>query len=102
MLAELAGAAYDVDQAAPHERLSPGEAHLVDPEVLHGDPDQPDDLVVGEHLLARQPVQALGGHAVAAAQVAPVRQRDPQVRRDATEAVGEGAGDHGRKHTAGA
>ena len=49
--------------------------------------DQPDDLVVGEDLLGGQPVQALGRHAVGAAQVAPVGQRDPQVGRDPAVAV---------------
>ena len=49
--------------------------------------DQPDDLVVGEHALVGQPVQALGRHAVGAAQVAAVGQRDPEVGRDPAEAV---------------
>ena len=50
-----------------------------DAETLDADPGQPDHLGVVEHLLVRHPVEALGGHAVGAAQVAPVGERDPQV-----------------------
>ena len=77
----------DVRQPAAQQRLSPGEPDLADAEVLDADPDQADDLVVGERLLGGQPVQALGRHAVAAAQVAPIGQRDAQVGRHASVAV---------------
>jgi len=56
-------------------------------EIADGDGDQPDELVVGELLGAGHPGQALGGHAVGAAQVAAVGQGDPQVRGDPAEAV---------------
>ena len=69
----------DADQAGPQQRLAAGEADLPDAELLHADADQPDDLLVGEHLDLGQPVQALGRHAVGAAQVAAVGQRHPQV-----------------------
>ena len=59
------------------------------PEQAHADVDQPDDLVVGQHGVVGQPVEALGRHAVGAAQVAAVGQRDPQVGRDPAEAVAE-------------
>ena len=81
----------DVDQAAAQQRLAAGEAHLGDAEPLDRDADQPDDLVVGEQLVVGQPVQALGRHAVRAAQVAAVGQRDPQVGRDPAEAVARAA-----------
>ncbi len=84
---ERLGAAHDVDQAAAYQRLSPGEAHLPDAELLDTDPDQPHHLVVGERLVGRQPVESLGRHAVRAAQVAPVGERDPQVRGHAPEGV---------------
>ena len=54
------------------------------------DGDQPDELVVGQLLGSGHPGQALGGHAVGAAQVAAVGQRDPQVRGDPAEAVRQG------------
>ena len=54
--------------------------------------DQPHQLVVGEHLGLGQPVQPLGRHAVAAAQVAPVGHRDAQVTTGATEAVEQARG----------
>ena len=85
------GAADDVDQPAAHQRLAAGEAHLADAEVLDRDADQPDDLVVGEHLVVGQPVEALGGHAVGAAQVAAVGQRDAQVGGHPAVPVGERA-----------
>ena len=49
------------------------------PSGATADVDQADHLVVGEHLVVGQPVQALGRHAVGAAQVAAVGQRDAQV-----------------------
>ena len=48
-------------------------------------------LLVGEQLVAGQPGQTLGRHAVRAAQVAPVGQRDPQVGRHPAVRVGQGA-----------
>jgi DNA-binding PadR family transcriptional regulator len=64
-----------------------GEPDLGDAEPLHGDRDQPGHLVVGEQRGTGQPVQALGGHAVGAPQVAPVSDRHPQVRGDPPERV---------------
>ena len=60
--------------------------------------DEADQLVVGEHLGLGQPVQALGRHAVGAAQVAPVGDRDTQVTSDATEASRAVAGREGRSY----
>ena len=82
------------------ERLAAGEPHLPDAEPLHADRDQPHDLVVGQRLLGGQPVEALGRHAVVASQVAPVGQRDPQVRGHAAEAVRQGCR-HDHKSTDG-
>ena len=83
---------HDVGQPATQQRLAAGEPDLADAELLHADAHQPDDLVVGERLLGRQPVEALGGHAVVAAQVAPVGQRDAQVGGHASVAVGQPRG----------
>ena len=70
----------DVDQAAADERLTAGEPHLLRRRGgVTAMRDQPDDLVVGEHLVVGQPVEALGRHAVGAAQVAAVGQGDAQV-----------------------
>jgi len=79
----------DPDESASHEGLTTREPDLAYAEPLHADRDQPDDLVVGEHLVGGQPLQALGRHAVFTAQIAPIGQRDPQVGRDAAEPVGE-------------
>jgi hypothetical protein len=73
-------------QPAAQQRLAAGE-----PDGAHAhrgeDPDQPDQLVVGEQLRLGQPVEALRRHAVGAAQVAAVGQRQAQVRVDPAEAV---------------
>ena len=73
------GGRDDRGQSATQQRLAAGEPHVDDAETRDGDVDQPDDLVVGEHLGRGHPVEPLGRHAVLAAQVAAVRQRDPQV-----------------------
>ncbi len=88
------GTPDDVDQAAPHERLPAGEADLAHPEPADADVDQPDDLVVGQHVVVREPLEALGRHAVGAPQVAAVGQRDPEVGRDPPVAVFQRDGVH--------
>ena len=57
------------------------------------DVGEPADLLELEQVRARQPDVLLLGHAVVAAQVAPVRHREAQVAERAAEAVREG---HGR------
>ncbi len=86
---ERLGAGDDVGQAPAQQWLSAGEPDLADAELLDTDADQADDLVVGEGLLGGQPVQALGGHAVAAAEIAAIGQRDAQVGGHAPIAVGQ-------------
>ena len=86
---QLRAASDDPLQAPAQQRLAPGEPDLADPELLDADADQADDLPVGEGGLGGQPVQALGRHAVGAAQVAPVGQGHAQVARHAPEAVDE-------------
>ncbi len=44
----LTDPADDVDQAPSYQRLAAREPDLADAELPDGDPDQPDDLVVGE------------------------------------------------------
>jgi hypothetical protein len=68
-------------QAATQQRLAAGEPDLSDAEPLYPDPDQPEQFIVSEQFRLRQPVQTLRRHAVRTAQVAPVGQRHPQVRR---------------------
>src|SRR5690606_13029788 len=71
------------------QRLTAGEADLLDAEGGDRDADEADDLVVGEQVGLGQPLQALLGHAVGAAQIAAVGQGDPQVRRHSAVAVDE-------------
>ena len=56
----------------------------------HADPDDPRLLLVGEELVAGQPPHAFLGHAVRAAEVAAVRDRDAEVGDAASEGVDQG------------
>ena len=60
----------DVDTSPRRSSGSPPVNRTSVTPSADGDRDQPDDLVVGEQLGPRQPVEALGRHAVGAAQVA--------------------------------
>ena len=79
----------------PHERLAAGEADRLEPEALDADPGDPGDLLVGEQLVAGQPLHALFRHAVRAAEVAAVGDRDPQILDAARERIDQGNGDGG-------
>ena len=57
--------------------------------MLASSADEPRDLLVAEDVVAVQPRQALGGHAVLAAEVAAVGDRDADVADVATVAVDE-------------
>ena len=76
-------------QVGAHGRLATGEAQAVDLEALDEDPGQPLDLLERQHLAARQPQHALLGHAVGAAEVAAVGDRDAQVADGAPEGIDE-------------
>ena len=86
---EVGEPSYQIHQTAAQQRLTSGEPDLGDAEVADRDADDTDDLVVREHLGSGHPVQALGRHAVGAAEVALVRQRHAQVAVHASEAVDE-------------
>ncbi|ESU50467.1 hypothetical protein P376_1550 [Streptomyces sp. HCCB10043] len=74
-------------QTAAQQRFAAGEPYLGDAETPGGHVDESDHLVVGEQFGPGQPVEALGGHAVRAAQIAAVGERDPQVGVDPAEPV---------------
>ena len=77
-------------QVAADQRLAAGDPELVDAEPDE-DRRQPRDLLERQHLLARQErevaAEDLGRHAVRAAEVASVGDRDPQVPQRAAESV---------------
>ena len=77
-------------EVAPQQRLAAGETHLVHAEVGE-DVDERGHLLEGEDVVAGQPDVLLLGHAVLAAQVAAVGDREPQVAQRAIERVA----DHG-------
>ena len=63
----------------PHERFSAGDAdrpHAVPP---HEDACEASDLLEAKEVVSLQPLQALGGHAVDAAKVAAIGDRDPEI-----------------------
>ena len=81
-VAQLGQHRDEVRQRLPDERLAAGDPQLPDAE-LDEDPGQPADLLVGQDLRVRQEgvvaPEDLGRHAVRAAEVAAVRDRDPEV-----------------------
>ena len=70
---------FDLD---PHERLTAGDADCAYTVALDEDPGQPRDFLESEQVVPRQPLQTLRRHAVDAAEVAAVGDRDPEVVRD--------------------
>ena len=78
-------------EAAAQQRLASREAHRVHAQSDE-DRDEPEQLLIGEHLRFGQPRQALGWHAVGAPQIAAVRDRHPQVAADPTETVEQARG----------
>ena len=74
------------NDVGPDERLAAREPDRLEPELLDADPSDAGDLLVGEELVTGQPVHALLGHAVRAAEVAAVGDRDAQI----THATGVG------------
>jgi hypothetical protein len=64
-------------QLAPNERLAAGKPHLFHAHRRE-DTHEPRDLLEAQQLLALQPFEALGRHAVAAAEVAFVGDRDAE------------------------
>jgi hypothetical protein len=67
--------------------LTAGEADRVEPEPLDAGARHPFELLEREQLVSGVPVHALGGHAVGAAEVAPVGHRDAEVSVTASVAV---------------
>ena len=78
MAGRLEQARHQVGDVAAQQRLAAGEPHLVDAERQELI-DQPLDFLEVQEVLARQPEVVFLGHAVLAAQVAPVGHRQPEV-----------------------
>ncbi len=69
----------DLLEVLADERLTAGEPELAHLQDIDADVDETDDLVSGHQIIAREPVHALGRHAVRAAQIALVGQREAHV-----------------------
>ena len=80
-------------QAAPQQRFAAGDTDAVDARAREG-AGHARQLVERQQRVAREPRVVRLRHAVLAAQVAPVRHRDPQAAQRASEAIVNG-GDHG-------
>ena len=89
--AERRGGRDDADQPGRRSGSPPVNSHLTDTELFHPDGDEPHDFVVAENLVLRQPVQTFGRHAIGAAKIAPVGQRDPQIGGHSAVRIGEDA-----------
>jgi hypothetical protein len=90
-VADVLEARQHLDQApqlAPHERLAAGQADVVHAHAAQQG-HEPRDLLVGQQRVALQPRQPLGRHAVLAAEVAAVGDRDAHVPDGAPVTVDE-------------
>ena len=77
-------------QVRAHGGLAAGDPHRLEPEALHAHPHDAGLLLVGEQLVAVEPGHALLGHAVGAAEIAAVGDRQPQVGDPPSEGVDQG------------
>ena len=80
-------AADQFGQMSPHRRLAASDADRANAEALDEDRCYALDLFEGEDLGAGQPAHVLLRHAIGAAEIATVRDGDPQVVDLAAEAV---------------
>jgi hypothetical protein len=76
----------EIREVAAHERLAAGQAHVVDAH-LGEQSDEADDLLEGQDVVALEPGEPLGRHAVLAAEVAAVGDRHAEVGDPAAVAV---------------
>ena len=83
-------APHDLDDVASQQRLAAGEAERADAES-GGHLGDLDDLVGGEDARAGEPFVALLGHAIGAAQLAAVGERDAQITMHTAMRVDETA-----------
>ena len=80
-------------EVAADERLAAGQPHVVDPHRgQHA--DETANLLEAQDLLALQPGEPLGRHAVLAAEIAAIGDRHPQVADHSAVTVGEGVDRH--------
>ena len=78
--------AHESGKVPPQQRLAAGEPHLVDAE-RDEDVDQRTDFLEMQQILARQPDVLVLRHAVLAADIAPVGDRQPQIAERTIERV---------------
>ena len=83
------GGTNDAGQSATQEWLTAGKSNGFDSQQFNSDPNQTIDLVVAQRLRVRHPFETFGRHAVLAAQIAAIGERDAQVRGDAAIVVSE-------------
>jgi hypothetical protein len=86
----------ELRKVTAHEWLAAGQAHVVDSHRAE-QRNQPGDLLEAQHLGAIEPWEALGGHAVLAAEVAAIRDRHPEVADQPAMAIAERFELHARK-----
>ena len=74
-------------QVCAYRRFTAGQSDAADAVALHEDPGESFDLLERHDLRTWQPLHALLRHAVGAAEVAAIGDRDPQVLDDAAERI---------------
>ena len=74
-------------QMGPDRGLTAGDAHRLEAPPLDAHPDDAGLLLIREEIVAVEPGHALFGHAVGAPEIAPIGDRDPQIRHATSERV---------------
>jgi hypothetical protein len=72
-----------------NQRLATGDPNCLEAELLDAHSGDAGDLFVGQELVAGEPVHPLFGHAIGAAEVAAIRDRDPEILDAPIEGIDE-------------
>ena len=79
----------NVHQIGAHQRLATGKADLLNAQFSNRNIGKARDLLGGEQILLREPLQTIRRHAINATKITFIGQRDTQIRRHATPTVQE-------------
>ena len=70
--------------------LATGESDAIKPEAFDAHARHAREFFVGKEIFASHPVETFGRHAISAAKIATISDRDPKVAMNATKAVNKG------------
>ena len=78
---------HQLGQVRPHQGFPSGQPDALEAEALHANLGKALDLFEAEDLRTGQPRHALRRHAVLAAEIAPIGDRDAQIAHDSAERI---------------